>query len=84
MLHEEQFVFGSGLVSSCGSYDSGSLPMFPFHTVGPVSYTHLDVYKRQGLKHPQWFMKMVILTGSLHRNTKKTQFLQVLWLPELR
>ena len=39
----------------------------PLHSAQAVSYTHLDVYKRQGL--------YLIVAGHLHKNEKDPDFL---------
>ena len=41
-----------GIVQKINAYLSDYILVFLLIGVGPVSYTHLDVYKRQGLNCP--------------------------------
>ena len=53
-------------VSTFAGYEDGTLPAgtAKFEKRGPasVSYTHLDVYKRQALRYPLYHMRMVSWT----------------------
>ena len=55
----------------CGSGQKTSGPLFPWWT-WPVSYTHLDVYKRQSLHHPRG-----VLAGTFGEAPTVTTFTEV-------
>ena len=40
----------TGAFHACAVLDNGAVKCWGYNSNGPVSYTHLDVYKRQGPK----------------------------------
>ena len=60
LLGFDAFQFSENLASSIKSSNSGVLE---FCWPWPVSYTHLDVYKRQGASRPKMVARCAVMSG---------------------